>query len=118
MASNLIAQEANPDANIIWGVAFDNELDDEMRITIIATGFEKKPEDAQRDVARKTNSGLFNKDNVVKTATAAEAAPAPADKSAARPASAPVKKVVKPAPKPAAKEDDDFDDLFDMIRKK
>jgi cell division protein FtsZ len=38
-ASSMIAEEASPDASIIWGVAFDPELDDEMKITIIATGF-------------------------------------------------------------------------------
>ena len=42
IASNLVASEASPDVNFIWGVAFDNELEDEMRITIIATGFDKK----------------------------------------------------------------------------
>lgn len=45
LASTMIANEAHPDASVIWGVAFDPELEDEMRITIIATGFEKKPED-------------------------------------------------------------------------
>ena len=44
-ATTIISKEAAPGANVIWGVAFDNELDDEMRITIIATGFDKKPED-------------------------------------------------------------------------
>ena len=42
LAANLIQQEAHPDANIIWGVGFDDELEDEMQITIIATGFDKK----------------------------------------------------------------------------
>ena len=41
-ASSMISKEASPDANVIWGVAFDDSLDDEMRITIIATGFDKK----------------------------------------------------------------------------
>ena len=41
VAANMIANEADPDANVIWGVTFDEELEDEMRITIIATGFEK-----------------------------------------------------------------------------
>lgn len=45
LASTMIANESHPDASVIWGVAFDPELEDEMRITIIATGFEKKPED-------------------------------------------------------------------------
>ena len=41
LASTMIAKEAHPDANIIWGAAFDPSLEDEMRVTIIATGFEK-----------------------------------------------------------------------------
>ena len=48
-ASNMIYEEAHPDANIIWGAAFDPSLQDEMRVTVIATGFiadnaDKKPE--------------------------------------------------------------------------
>ena len=39
-ASNMIYEEAHPDANIIWGAAFDPTLEDEMRVTIIATGFD------------------------------------------------------------------------------
>ena len=42
IASDIVRNEAHPDANIIWGVKFDEELEDEMRITIIATGFDKK----------------------------------------------------------------------------
>ena len=41
----MVYNEAHPDANVIWGCALDPDLEDEMRITIIATGFEKKPED-------------------------------------------------------------------------
>ncbi len=43
VASSLISAEAAPDANVIWGVRFDRELEDEMRITIIATGFDNRP---------------------------------------------------------------------------
>ena len=43
-ASTMIANECSADANVIFGVAFDPELEDEMRITIVATGFQKKPE--------------------------------------------------------------------------
>lgn len=39
IASNMIAEEAHPDATIIWGAAFAPELQDEIRVTIIATGF-------------------------------------------------------------------------------
>ena len=40
IASTMIAQAAHPEANIIWGVALNEELEDEMRITVIATGFD------------------------------------------------------------------------------
>lgn len=45
LASSMISKEAHPDANVIWGLAFDDKLEDEMRITIIATGFENENED-------------------------------------------------------------------------
>ena len=38
----LVMEAANPDANIIFGAAFDDELQDEMRVTVIATGFAEK----------------------------------------------------------------------------
>ena len=46
-ASHLIHAEAHPDANIIWGATFDSNLVDEMRITIIATGFMKPEEELE-----------------------------------------------------------------------
>ncbi len=44
IAASIVQEAANPDANIIFGSAFDDTLKDEMRVTVIATGFdEKKP---------------------------------------------------------------------------
>ena len=40
LASTMITDACDEDANIIWGAAFDENLDDEMVITVIATGFE------------------------------------------------------------------------------
>ena len=37
-ASSLIAKTVHPDATIIWGVQLDDTMEDEMRITVIATG--------------------------------------------------------------------------------
>jgi len=37
-ASSLIHNEAHEDANIIWGTVFDENLGDEIRVTVIATG--------------------------------------------------------------------------------
>ena len=46
-AAEIITNKAHEDANITWGIAFDPDLDDEMVITVIATGFDslaKEPE--------------------------------------------------------------------------
>ena len=42
-AANLIMEAADPDANIIFGAGIDETMGDEVRITVIATGFEKTP---------------------------------------------------------------------------
>ena len=39
-AAELVAQSAHPDANIIFGTVIDDALGDEVRITVIAAGFE------------------------------------------------------------------------------
>ncbi len=39
VAASIIAEAADVDANIIFGVAFDEKLEDEMVVTVIATGF-------------------------------------------------------------------------------
>ena len=40
-AANLVQQAAHPDAPIIPGAACDEDLEDEIRVTVIATGFEE-----------------------------------------------------------------------------
>ncbi len=52
LASTMITAEAHPDANVIWGAAFDPDLEDEMKITIIATGFENPGHEEHKAPAR------------------------------------------------------------------
>ena len=40
-AADIIAQAAHPDANIIFGAVIDDALGDEVRITVIAAGFDR-----------------------------------------------------------------------------
>ncbi len=42
-AAQLITQAADEEANIIFGAGIDESMTDEVRITVIATGFEKTP---------------------------------------------------------------------------
>ena len=46
-AAGIVQENANPDANIIFGATSSEEFEDEMRVTVIATGFEQKAEAAQ-----------------------------------------------------------------------
>lgn len=47
-AAQVVQEAADPDANIIFGAVIDENLKDEIRITVIATGFENDKED-QKD---------------------------------------------------------------------
>ncbi len=41
-ASSLIQEQAHEDAKIIWGLVYDDSMENAMRITVIATGFEER----------------------------------------------------------------------------
>ena len=43
-ASELITDAAHPDVNLIWGVAYDENLKDELVLTVIATSFDGEEE--------------------------------------------------------------------------
>ena len=43
-AASIVQENANPDANIIFGATCSDSFQDEMRVTVIATGFDKKPD--------------------------------------------------------------------------
>ena len=54
-ASSLIQEEADEDANIIFGTVIDPNMEDEIRITVIATGFDdfvKKKTESLGNVSR------------------------------------------------------------------
>lgn len=42
-AAEIIAEAADPDANIIFGAVIDESMEEEVKVTVIATGFEQRP---------------------------------------------------------------------------
>ncbi len=48
-AAQMITQAADPDANIIFGAGIDETLEDEVHITVIATGFDNNPFPAAKE---------------------------------------------------------------------
>ncbi|MBO5326937.1 MAG: cell division protein FtsZ [Clostridia bacterium] len=125
LASTMISKHAHPDANVIWGLAFDDSLDDEMRVTIIATGFENKedPDIALKEVQRET----------IAPVDAAPVFEAPREEPVAESAAEPVEAapvaepVVEPAPAVHAPKydtagedssisEDDFDTIMSIFK--
>ena len=81
-AAEIITNKAHEEANITWGIAFDPDLDDEMVITVIATGFDSTVKAPVTAPATSNFMAAMNK--------------------AAAPAPAPVEVAPAPAVKPAA----------------
>ena len=117
-AAGLITQSAHPDANIIWGTAFDENLSDEMRVTVVATGFDNKSASDLRSSinnamggAQSVPSAVFSSDT---GSAATAAAPAPA-----APAAAPAAPAA--AAKPVEEESSDnryYDELLAILNKR
>ncbi|MFA0815652.1 MAG: cell division protein FtsZ [Anaerofustis sp.] len=59
--AEIVRQEAHPDANIIFGACIDPNLDDEIKVTVIATGFNtaKQPGPIKIDSETETRPGGY-----------------------------------------------------------
>ncbi|MHA5220368.1 cell division protein FtsZ [Dysosmobacter sp. Phy] len=91
-AASLVQAAVHPDALTIFGATFDETLDDEIRVTVIATGFDKAPGDLPKMAASQQ--------------PASNAAPAP------------VPLQEEDVPKPQEPEEDPFDDIFKIFNKR
>ena len=60
-AAEMVSQSADPDAKIIFGAVIDESLQDEVRITVIATGFEQdgRRRDSKKKIER-TAANVFS----------------------------------------------------------
>ena len=92
-AASLVQQAVHPDALTIFGATFDETLDDEIRVTVIATGFDKAPGETP----------------------APRAAAQAAETAASAPAPQPLKEEDVPKPE---EESDPFDDIFKIFNKR
>ncbi|MCD8382462.1 MAG: cell division protein FtsZ [Clostridiales bacterium] len=108
-AANLVQQAANPDANIIFGATFDESLEDEIRVTVIATGFDKANETVDKPFTQAAQKVAASETAAVAAAPAAQETAAPAPEAEAAPA----------ASQPSTpREEDPFDDIFAIFNKR
>lgn len=105
-AADLVAKNVDPEANIIFGTVVDESLGDQVRVTVIATGF---------------NDNNVQQTNLPAAHTIAVSRPAPRKASrpsmpSARPTQAPAP-APAPAPRPAATTNDKEFDIPDFLKR-
>ena len=105
-AADLVAKNVDPEANIIFGTVVDESLGDQVRVTVIATGF---------------NDNNVQQANLTSAHTIAASHPAPRKASrpstpSARPTQAPTP-APAPAPRPAATTNDKEFDIPDFLKR-
>ena len=94
-AAGLVQAAVHPDANVIFGATFDENLDDEIRVTVIATGFEKAPGQLPNKMVEESEKPAEEE---------VSAAPEPLGE--------------EDVPKPDTPEDDPFEAIFQIFNKK
>ena len=127
-AVTLVQQAAHPEANIIFGSIFDENMEDEMRVTVIATGFDDADEEPEVPSFSQISSQVTQQEPA--PAPVPEPTPAPAPQTPQEsffqavefdPFSTATQQKAAPAPEqpnaaPAKK--DPFDDLMEMFNRR
>ena len=115
IAANLVQEAAHPDCNIIFGAAFDESLEDELRVTVIATGFEE-PEGAMPSQPFSTAGARMDRraaDPMMSMSQPAAPTPVRSNISPFEPAGQPVQQPTQPImPTPSVS-----DDEWELLRK-
>ncbi len=112
-AADMVKEVADPDALFMMGTAFDDTLEDELRVTVIATGFgtvdnpvpekeeEQQPAQAAAQAPAKLQAVPEDKPKCVPAGVGPITPPKPLSESTAEPV-----------------EDDPFDDIFRIFNKR
>ena len=103
-AASLVQQAVHPDALTIFGATFDETMDDEIRVTVIATGFDKNPADDLPKI------GTFAKPPVQLEGQEKDEQP--------KAPFAPIEPIAPAEEKPAEPEEDPFDDIFKIFNRR
>ena len=107
-AATLVQQAAHPDALIIFGATFDENMEDEIRVTVIATGFDEG--NGKAAIGEKPFTEAEKKVEQAAAEAPQEAAPAAEEAPAAEAAEAPKAE--------DGDEDDPFDAIFNIFNKR
>lgn len=121
-ACTMITNAAHPDANIIFGVALDESLDDEMIVTVIATGFIDPPNSISAAVSSASSSVSSSPASTVSASTSATASVADEsdnkDESTDDDDNSSSKDNNEPPTPPPSSGDDDFFEILSLFNKR
>ena len=105
-ASQIVTERAHEDANIIWGATFDENMEDEMSVTVIATGFQGGDGEKSKGTLD-VDMDLDDDDYLDAAPVAAPSAPSRSSRSS------------EPRVDPAVIDDDDtFTDIMSIFNRK
>lgn len=112
-ASQIVTERAHEDANIIWGATFDESMEDEMHVTVIATGFQgMNGEESERAVSPgmiDIDEDEFLAETITATPSTTTSNPTPTRSSSSS----------RPKVDPAVIDDDDtFTDIMSIFNRK
>ena len=99
-AASLVQEAAHPDANIIFGASFDEDMEDEIRVVVIATRFDDST--AAASTTQNSKQGMFSEFTEKKTQS-------PLSSQTPEPT---------PPPPPPSQEEDPFDTIFKIFNSK
>ena len=103
-AASLVQQAVHPDALTLFGATFDENMDDEIRVTVIATGFDKAP------AGELPKIGTFDKPSAKLDGQEKE------EPAKATAAPTPIEPIAPPAEKEEAPKDDfDFESILKIF---
>ena len=101
IAASMVQEAAHPDANIIFGATFDDTLEDEIVVTVIATGFEDKSAAPKKETAKAARqTATVENDEDASLFSSADEKATPAED------------------KPIPEEEDPFDTIFKIFNNK
>jgi cell division protein FtsZ len=97
-AASLIQEEAHEDANIIFGAVIDDQLSDEIRVTVIATGFG----DLETRYAPRTHAGSTHVTSPLTTPLPPPPPPIPTHSAVTAPVQSAATRPIEPANEPVS----------------
>ena len=103
-AASLVQEAAHPDANIIFGATFDEDMEDEMRVIVIATRFDDRP---ARPIEREVKPVVIPEVIEKKASIPPELKPAPTPEP-----------ILTPPVIQQPQEEDPFDTIFKIFNSK